>query len=55
MSDRDNTGSFARVYDQTEEVEVDGTTYTCDKVYDNADDMPLDPADCTGITAQPGI
>ena len=50
----DNTGSFARVYDQTEEVEVDGTTYTCDKVYDNADDMPLDPADCTGITAQPG-
>ena len=50
----DNTGSFVRVYDQTEEVEVDGTTYTCDKVYDNADDMPLDPADCTGITAQPG-
>lgn len=24
----DNTGSFVRVYDQTEEVEVDGTTYS---------------------------
>lgn len=50
----DNTGSFERVYDQTAEVEVDGVTYTLDKVYANADNMPLAPADCTGLTAQPG-
>ncbi|MGN1022439.1 MAG: hypothetical protein ACI4OJ_02980 [Lachnospiraceae bacterium] len=49
-----NTGSFDRVYNQTAEVTVDGTTYTCSKVYCNADDMPLDPADCTGLTAKPG-
>lgn len=50
----DNTGSFERVYDQTAEVVVDGVTYTVDKVYANADNMPLDPADCTGLTAKPG-
>lgn len=50
----DNTGSFERVYDQTADMEVDGVTYTFDKVYANADNMPLDPADCTGLTAQPG-
>lgn len=50
----DNTGSFERVYDQTAEVEVDGVTYTLDKAYANADNMPLNPADCTGLTAQPG-
>ncbi len=50
----DNTGSFERVYDQTQDVTVDGKTYTCDKVYANADNMPLDPEDCTGITAKPG-
>lgn len=49
-----NTGSFERVYDQIQDVTVDGVTYTCDKVYGNADNMPLDPADCTGITAQAG-
>ncbi|MCD8074788.1 MAG: hypothetical protein LUF27_07100 [Lachnospiraceae bacterium] len=49
-----NTGSFERVYDQTQDVVVDGVTYTCDKVYANADNMPLDPADCTGITAKAG-
>ncbi|MDO5422890.1 MAG: hypothetical protein Q4F41_04090 [Eubacteriales bacterium] len=50
----DNTGSFERVYDQTADVTVDGVTYTCDKVYGNADNMPLDPTDCTGLTAQSG-
>ena len=50
----ENTGSFARVYDQTQDVEVNGVTYTCDKVYSNADNMPLEPDECTGITAQKG-
>lgn len=46
--------SFERVYDQTADVAVDGKSYTCDKVYANADNMPLAPADCTGLTAQRG-
>lgn len=50
----DYTGYFERVYDQTANVKVNGKVYTLDKVYNNADNMPLAPADCTGLTAQPG-
>lgn len=50
----ENTVFFTRVYDQTEEKEIDGTVYTFDKVYGNADNVPLEPGDCTGITAKPG-
>lgn len=49
-----NTGSCDRVKDATQDVTVDGTTYTMTKVYNNVDNLPLAPADCTGITAQKG-
>ena len=49
-----NTGYFERVYDQTADVEIDGQSITMDKVYGNADNMPLSPAECTGISAKPG-
>jgi hypothetical protein len=48
------TGYFTRVYDQTAVKTVDGEELTFDKSYDNADNLPLSPEDCTGITAQPG-
>lgn len=50
----DNAGYFTRVYDQKEEKEVDGTVYTFDKSYSNADNLPLNPDQCIGLTAQPG-
>jgi hypothetical protein len=50
----DNTAYFDRVYDQTQDVEVNGQTYTLDKVYSNADNMTLQPDECTGVTAERG-
>lgn len=48
------TGYFTRVYGQTSTKIINGQEYTFDKVYDNADNLPLNPSDCTGITARRG-